>query len=365
MVTPDVIESAAILLGLHGISRDDTFGSDDKDRKRKALLAADAEKSQKYRNRIVEEQEEALIYFQKEFPTRLLRRVPAAFHGQPTYDYGRCDKNRNAFCVKGEKSGTFTIGLCYENKQKEVAYGGRECCKKSEEYMEYLLNIEWSLLKFAKIDHSAEYLRVQFIKNTMPGYHTDSYRGNHQSYIYPMGEGYKMSVRMFPNFRTSVVKYKQELFIPIHYNETEGLRAYRLNESFQKVILPIGSYSHMEPYGEFDFVVVGQREKKLVVAPLGYHHVMSPTEYPELTLQGAMERLTMTGGHSKYFRFYKSITRVGRWSQFISWKHIHCVSEGGHVPRITAFFRPMRQKPTCNDFRFQPGQEDWENLTLW
>jgi hypothetical protein len=166
---------------------------------------------------------------------------------------------------------------------------------------------------------------------------------------------------LFPNFRTSVVQVGGINYIPLSYNLQKGFLAitFEANQPFKRVILASNSYQVCKPVGDFDFVVVGVKAGKIQVAPLGYKYVRSPKEYDNLTQGQALKR--MTEKKTKPRKLFKTFDKVNIWNHFVAWQHIHWLSSGSDVRRISVFFRPLREVPTSNNFIFKPGKEDWED----
>jgi hypothetical protein len=85
-----------------------------------------------------------------------------------------------------------------------------------------------------------------------------------------------MEVRMFPEFRCSVVKYDNNLFIPMELSPKDpegGLVMIGLtehgNSHFYK--FPNSVMDDLQPFGNLDkFIVVGIKEKKLQIIPTKY-----------------------------------------------------------------------------------------------
>jgi hypothetical protein len=293
------------------------------------------------------------------FPFKDLKRMSAAGQGVSVIDYGGHFKTLNTTHPKG---GKLTIGLVYENDQKSAAYGS-PMCNDSKKYLSLLKLIESSLQALTKISHPTTYLRCQFLFGATTQKHTDSFRGNWFSYLLAFDPGYRLSVLLFPNFRTSVVEVCGANYIPLSYNSQKGFLAitFEQNQPMKRVILPFDSYKFCKPVGDFDFVVVGVRATgKIQVAPLGYKYARSPKEYYHLTQDQAFKR--MTEKRTKPRELFKSFHKVEIWSQFVAWQHIHWLSGGTNVRRISVFFRPLREVPTANNFIFKEGKEDWEDL---
>ena len=293
-----------------------------------------------------------------QFPFKDLKRLAVASQGVSVKDYGGHFQTLNTTHPKG---GKLTIGLVYENDQKSIATG-KSMCQDSKKHLTLLKLIECSLLASTKIAHPTTYLRAQFLFGAQTKLHTDSFRGNWLSYIIAFDAGYRLTVLLFPNFRTSVVEVCGTNYIPLSYNSEQGFLAitFEPNQPMKRVILPSDSYKDCKPVGEFNFVVVGVKANgKIQVAPLGYEYARTPKEYTHLTQEQAFEKMTVK--KTKPYRVYKTFDKVGVWNEFVAWQHIHWLSSGDNVRRISVFFRPLREVPTANNFIFKEGKEDWED----
>ena len=293
-----------------------------------------------------------------QFPFKDLKRMPVGSLGVSVKDYGGHYKTLNNTNPKG---GKLTIGLVYENDQKRKRTGN-SMCKYSKKYLTLLKAIESSVVASTNIAHPTTYLRAQFLFGPETQKHTDSFRGNWFSYIMPFDAGYRLSVLLFPNFRTSVVEVCGTNYIPLSYSSEKGFLAitFERNQPMKRVILPSDCYKVCKPVGDFDFIVVGVKVNGTIqVAPLGYNYARSPKYYDHLTHEEAWNR--MTEKKTKPTKLYTSFHKVGIWNQFVPWQHIHWLSGGTDVRRISVFFRPLREVPTSNNFIMKKGKENWED----
>jgi hypothetical protein len=293
-----------------------------------------------------------------QFPLNDLKRLSVASQGVAVKDYGGHFQTLNTTHAKG---GKLTIGLVYENDQKSIATGN-SMCQDSKKHLSLLKLVESSLKFSTKIDHPTEFLRAQFLFGAQTKKHTDSFRGNWFSYIIAFDVGYKLTVLVFPNFRTSVVEVLGTNYIPLSYSSEKGFLAltFEPNQPIRRVILPPDSYKECKPVGDFNFVVVGVKANGTIqIAPLKYQYAKSPTAYVHLTQAQAFER--MEEKKTKPYRLLKTFKEVGVWNQFVAWQHIHWLSSGDNVRRISVFFRPLREVPTATNFIFKEGKEDWED----
>jgi hypothetical protein len=295
-----------------------------------------------------------------QFPLIDLQRMAAGSQGVSHIDYGGHNWTLNCTHPSG---GKLTIGLCYENDQKSQATGS-PICKNSKKYLSLLKLIESSIKQFTKIDHPTTFLRVQFLYGGYTQKHTDSFRGNWYSYImaFDVVGGYDLTIIMFPNFRTSVVEVSGSNYIPLSYSSQNGFLAitFEANQPMKRVILHPDAYQTCEPVGDFDFIVVGVKaDGRIQVAPLGYNYAATPKDYGHLTQEQASRR--MTEKRTQPYHMFKSFNKVGIWNQFVPWQHIHWLSSGKDVRRVSVFFRPLREVPTSNNFIYKEGKQNWED----
>jgi hypothetical protein len=207
--------------------------------------------------------------------------------------------------------------------------------------------------------HPTTHLRVQLLFGAATQKHTDLFRGNWFSYLLAFDAGCRLSVLLFPNFRTSVVEVCGANCIPLSHNSQKGFLAiaFERNQPMKRVILPFDSCKVCKPAGEFDFIAVGVRAAgKIQVAPLGHEHARSPMEHCHLTQERASKQ--MTEKRTKPRELFKSFDKVEIWNQFVAWQHIHWLSGGTNVRRMSVFFGPLREVPAANNFIFKEGKED-------
>jgi len=184
-----------------------------------------------------------------QFPLKDLKRLSVASQGVAVKDYGGHFQTLNTTNPKG---GKLTIGLVYENDQKSIA-NKKLMCEESKKHLTLLKLVESSLVVSTKISHPTTYLRAQFLYGAQTKHHTDSFRGNWFSYIIAFDAGYRLTVQVFPNFRTSVVEVCGTNYIPLSYNSEKGFLAltFEPNQPMKRVILPPDSHNHCKPVVDF------------------------------------------------------------------------------------------------------------------
>jgi hypothetical protein len=320
--------------------------------------SSEATRRRAYREKIENKRVSMVRDIASRFPFKDLRTMEVGKQGVSDADYGGHFQTLNCTNLNG---GKLTIGLRYENDQKSKAFGSL-MCKNSKKYLSLLKLIESSIKESTKIEHPTTYLRAQFLYGAQTQKHTDSFRGNWYSYIMAFDVGYLLSVLLFPNFRTSVVEVSGSNYIPLSYNSRNGFLAitFEVNQPMKRVILHTDAYKTCKPVGDFDFVVVGVKvDGRIQVAPLGYNYAATPKVYDNLTQEQASQRMTVK--KTKPRKIFKSFDKVEVWNQFVPWQHIHWLTSGNNVRRISVFFRPLREVPTSNHFIHQEGQQNWED----
>ena len=145
--------------------------------------------------------------------------------------YGDIDERGN---IGDVRVGTRTFGLLsYETDQKKKTFKGTTSCKTSNLVMPYLCSVKSSLeltciIKYAEIAFFNT-LRVNLVRGAKSQWHTDAFKGVTENYLLIQddkrcGVDYGcLSVDKFPSFRCSVVKFDNQLFIPISYSEGSGI----------------------------------------------------------------------------------------------------------------------------------------------
>ena len=288
---------------------------------------------------------EDVDYFREFFPERHLQKLNCSVIGKSDFDYG---KHKETLQVAPCDGGSLIVGWMYENNQKFIAHK-RLRCRKSEYLLPYIKRLMSAIHQHTEYKHPLYYIRIEFLRGVMTSAHTDTFRGQMNSCVLPLESPYKMHVHLFPSFRTSVVCYQGQLIIPFRYKEKYGMSAYRFSEGFQECFFPQDSYKYCTPFGEFDFVVVGKRQGRLVIAPEREMYMTSPRLYKSVSFQEARSRLALCSAYPK--KMYRTINRVGKFSFFKAWKHVHWVIEGDRCKRLSIFFRPCRENISCaNDF---------------
>ena len=291
-------------------------------------------------------QELSAITILLKYPLKLLQTLEKEYLGIPTQDYGG---QFEVLQFDGTSSweGKVTLGLVYENDQKIKAYGPKRCIK-SEVYSVLLEHIQSDLLYSTKIQHDTSHLRCQFIKGARTMQHTDSFRGNMESYLMPLGTGFTLFVRLWPNFKCSVIEIDGFYCIPFLF-DSDGFcvlnfEVYSGSSNFRKIMLPRSDLQKAKPIGDLPFVVVGPKGTGLQIAPMKYKIETSPKNYAVISMQEAKEK--MIPNSTIPHRTLKVITKQFEWGSFIAWRNIHWANGNFSCPCLSIFFRPLCENPT-------------------
>jgi hypothetical protein len=182
----------------------------------KQTVSNDAKRKQIYRQSQKMKQQLSAITILLNFPTKLLQGMENEHIGIPHFDYGGQFEVLQ-FVGNSVHEGKVTLGLAYENGQKEKAFGRKRCIK-SESQVLLLEHIKRDLLRSKEIKHDTMHVRCQFIKGARTMQHTDSFRGNMESYLMPLGSNFELNVRLWPNFKCSVINIDGFLCIPFLFD---------------------------------------------------------------------------------------------------------------------------------------------------
>lgn len=292
------------------------------------------------------------------FPrSALTKRSTVAFANSKT-DYGGRNAALNfptTAAPPREKMGTLSIGRCYENRQKETAFG-RETCLKSQKHSLFMDKVAESLSIVSDVPQ--DYLRANMISGAETLPHTDSIRGLVPNYVMFHDPGGAITLKTFPLFRCSVVTLHSRPYIPMGYSEIKGLRmiGHPLNggsKGAQKFLFPKEALDQLEPYGNLNCAAVGIKDGKVQYLPFeeGYKVYSSPsclrsTKFSNVICSAEAKRVGC-----KPRQTVRHLNKINEWQKFYGWKYIHYFSGTDIFARRThAFFRPIREVPTGANF---------------
>ena len=189
-----------------------------------------------------------------------------------------------------------------------------------------------------------DYMRVNLVAGAVTSPHTDTMRGATPNFFMvekPAKDDaipFCLMVRMFPNFKTSIVPHKQKrshlLLIGLKGNNPHYY------------VYPTHYIEKLEPFGELKgVIVVGIVKNKLQVMPDEYRVYRTTNEMETITFEEAvaLARRNPAVLPSQKYRYYD---KPGVWHSFVGWKHSHMLLSGcdHRMRRIHVFYRPVREE---------------------
>ena len=306
-----------------------------------------------------------LSYFYKQiwnlFPPNGLDKVKAECLCDTNINYGG-HQTSLGFDVCGDGSfedyvvGTRSLGLRYENEHS-VKHWGSDMCLFSRKHINFLNAIHSSIkMKFPELRKlTNDYMRVNLVAGARTNAHTDTMRGATPNFFMvekPANDNkipFCLLVRMFPNFKTSMVLLDGELFIP-HKQKRSHLTLIGLkNNNPHYFVYPTKYIEKLEPYGDLKgVIVVGIKGKKLQVMSDEYM-VYPTTETMDLISYGTAIELATQHPAQKPFQMNKCYDKPDVWHKFVGWKHSHMIvpSCDHRLRRIHVFYRPVREETSA------------------
>jgi hypothetical protein len=310
-------------------------------------VSEQAQRQKIHRQRNKMKQRLSAITILLNYPIKLLQTIEKESLGIPQEDYGGQFEVLQ-FSGKNDLEGKVTLGLVYENDQKQKAYG-RKRCLKSESKLLLLQHIKSDLLASKKIQHDTTHLICQFIKGTnIIMQHTDSFHGNKESYIMSLGIHFELCVCLWPNFKCSVIEINGFQCIPFLF-DSDGLcvlnfQLFNGSSKFHKIKYPRAATRRVKPIGDLPFVAVAPKGNCLQIAPLQYQIEMSPRNYPVISMEEAKDR--MIPNKSIPTKTLKVLSKQFEWGTFIAWCNIHWANGDFSCPHLSIFFCPLCENPT-------------------
>ena len=273
------------------------------------------------------------------------------------------------------KIGSKTMGLRYENEHS-VVHWNSTMCNLSQKNLEFLLNVYDSILiQFPTEKKSLqEYLRVNLIVGAKTIEHTDNMRGATPSFIMiEPGKSFVLRIRLFPSFKTSVVKYQGKRYIPhqLHHDSLVMIGEDDNGDPRYFKFRSKETIEELEPYGDFsDYIVVGIKAKKLQVIPREYA-VFENTRDLELidmsTILEASETKRVYEVKKKFRYIQHGVGRNKlRWHKFFGWMHAHMWMDWSDsmAKRIHVFFRAIREETICARLKTRKETQEPINYTV-
>jgi hypothetical protein len=223
------------------------------------------------------------------------------------------------------------------------------------------------------------YMRAQAVSGAQTLEHVDNFRGNAKSYVLFHPEQFQgkeklqktgLTVKMFPQFRTSFVKLKagvvpdngvekDALFIPFSFKQGQYLKMIgedpKVKGNAVRFVFDWWVVDMLEPFAELNFIVAGVKGGKLQTTPLwdenGIHK--SPTLSLKLTpintaFNQAKRSVYMNGKMAlpqKMEVDLRCSPHAGQnsWMGFQAWRFIHKFYGEADVPRTHVFFVLARE----------------------
>lgn len=270
--------------------------------------------------------------------------------------------------------GTRSLGLRYENEHT-VRLRGREMCLFSEKHFDFLQAIHSSIFyQYPKLRRIVEeFMRVNMVLGAMSGPHTDTMRGATPNFMMvesPRDDGkylpFTLAVRLFPNFKTSVVLLDGKTFIPHKLKRSHLILIGLENNKPHYYVYPAHTIERLEPYGDLDgCIVVGIKKNKLQVMSDEYKIYQSTSEMPLLSVD---EILAIAKEHkaTKPYRMFMYLSEPLKWHKFFGWKHAHHLLKGcdHRVRRLHVFYRPVREETSAARIRTQKKDNKPINYTF-
>ena len=179
-------------------------------------------------------------------------------------------------------------------------------------------------------------------------------------------DNFRLSVRQFPTFHSSVVSFNDELYIPHKYSDNEGLIMIQYYKGKLKYhIFPCDVVEEVQPYGNIiGYNIIGIKQNKLQVVSDEYKIYKSVKNLPMISFEKALE---IAGNNRKYKCDYPKKWKYIKYNPkkpvhcLYLWKHIHSWLPGtNHLSRrIYVFFRPIREETPSQRLRHNSHWKNW------
>ncbi|KAL3912791.1 MAG: hypothetical protein SGILL_006745 [Bacillariaceae sp.] len=294
------------------------------------------------------------------FPTTGINKVNFEWITNPDINYGLhhldlgmdnvSEEDMKIMEEKNMKIGTKSLGLTYDNHHTSVMFN-RSMCKQSEKHLGFLQGCHDSIQLQCpeyRMEETSDFMRVNCVAGAKTKEHTDTMRGFTRSFIaIEKGSSFQLRVRMFPHFRSSVVMYNNQFYIPHELSDKEicliGLKEGRPHF----FIGPQAIMEKLESFGRLvNHVVVGIKKGKLQVIKTKYEVIPTPKYLPLISFEDAVMEASLNSQKKPHGRGkYKYIGYKDQWQEFWGWKHAHeWVPGTDHLcRRINIFYRAMRE----------------------
>ena len=323
-----------------------------------------------------------LSYFYKQiwdlFPPNGLDKVKAECLCDRNINYGGHQSSLGFdMCPDGSFEdyvvGTRSLGLRYENEHS-VKHWGSTMCLFSRKHISFLNAIHASIkMKFPELCKlTNDYMRVNLVAGARTNAHTDTMRGATPNFFMvekPANDDkipFCLLVRMFPNFKTSIVLLDGELFIPHKQKRSHLILIGMKNGNPHYFVYPTKYIEQLEPYGDLKgIIVVGIKGKKLQVMSDEYK-IYPTTETMNLISYGEAVELATQHTARKPFQMNKYYDKPDVWHKFVGWKHSHMLVHNcdHRLRRIHVFYRPVREETSSARIRTKQKTQEPINYTF-
>jgi len=272
-------------------------------------------------------------------------------------------------CVVGTRS----LGLRCENKHS-VKHWGSDMCLFSRKHINFLNAAHSSTkMKFPELRKlTKDHMRANLVAGARTNAHADTMRGATPNFFMvekPANDdkiSFCLLVRMFPNFKTSIVLLDGELFIPHKQKRSHLMLTGLKNDNPHCFVHPTKHMEKLEPCGDLKgFIVVGTKGKKMQV--VSDEHVVHPTtETMDSIGYGTAIELATQHPATKPFQMNKCCDKPDVWHTFAGWKHSHMMAPNcdHRLRRIHVFHRPAREETSATRTRTKQKTGEPANCTF-
>ena len=269
--------------------------------------------------------------------------------------------------------GTRSLGMRYENEHT-VVLRNRERCLFSEKNFQFLQCIHTSIYhQFPEMRQSTkDFMRVNLVAGAKTSPHTDTMRGATPNFFMveePSDDGttpFCLQVRLFPNFKTSVVLLDGQLHIPHKQKRSHLIMIGLKNNNPHYYVFPTKTIDSLQPVGDIrGLIVVGVKEEKIQVMSDEYQVYSTTKSMPLMPIDEVFElaKRNPTVLPRKLFAHYD---KPGVWHKFWGWKNSHCLLPGTdyRMRRIHTFYRPVREETPAARLRTRKSNDTPINCTF-
>ena len=269
--------------------------------------------------------------------------------------------------------GTRSLGLRCENEHS-VWHWNRERCLFSEANIDFLNATHASIhLQFPPLRHmTTDYMRVNLVAGAVTSAHTDTMRGATPNFFMvekPANDNttpFCLQVRMFPNFKTSIVKLDGKLFIPHKQKRSHLILIGLKDDKPHYYVYPTNYIERLEPYGALSgAIVVGIKNGKLQTMSDQCKVHQTTREMELITFQEAVDIATKHP-EDKPKKLFRYLSKPEVWHHFVGWKNSHQLLPGcdHRLRRIHVFYRPVREETAAARLRTKKSNEAPLNYTF-